>query len=79
MQFQADMLGDPLYVSDMTECSAAGAAWCAAFAQGLCGEKTFATSHCRFVPHMSEPMREARYNGWKSAVRSLLYCKGGHP
>jgi len=79
MQFQADMLGAPLDVSDMTECSAAGAAWCAAYAQGLCGEEAFMPSHRRFAPHMSESTREARYNGWKSAVRSLLSCKGDHP
>lgn len=76
MQFQADMLGEPLYVSDMGECSAAGAAWCAAFAQGLCGEDAFLPSYRRLEPRMPQSTRETYYTGWKSAVRTLLCCKG---
>lgn len=76
MQFQADMLQTPLLVSDMGECSAAGAAWCAAFAQGLCGGEAFAPRYRRLSPQMPLEKRNALYEGWKSAVQTLLRCKG---
>jgi glycerol kinase len=77
MQFQTDILGIPLNVSRMSECSAAGAAWCAAVAQGIVdGESAFQPQYQRLLPQISTQIRDTLYDGWKSAIQTLLCCKG---
>ncbi len=76
MQFQADILGIPIYVSETANCSAAGAAACAALAQGICSNDVFQPQYHTFSPQMPQSLRSELYDGWKMAVISLLYNKG---
>ncbi len=72
MQFQADMLRFPLYLNRMSECSAAGAALCAAEASGFCNpEQTFRTGQSVVVPKESMATRDQRYLGWLNAIHTL--------
>lgn len=73
MQFQADVLGMPLYVNRMDACSASGAALLAAVGAGLCDMDTsFVTAYRRVEPAMPQARRAALYDGWKAALAALL-------
>ncbi len=73
MQFQSDLLGRPVAVSEREELSGIGAAYCAGIACGLYGweilEKQARTS---FLPQRDLAWREKKYRGWKQAVSLLL-------
>ncbi len=73
MQFQSDLLGRPVAVSEREELSGIGAAYCAGIACGLYGweilEKQARTS---FLPQRDLAWREKKYSGWKQAVSLLL-------
>lgn len=73
MQFQSDLLGRPMAVSQREELSGIGAACCAGIACGLYGwgilEKQGRT---RFLPQRDAAWREKKYDGWKQAVSLLL-------
>lgn len=74
MQFQTDMLGIPLSISRTAECSAAGAALCAAVAQGISDpEVAFRLAYQELQPQMPTQARDALYHGWKLAIQTLLY------
>jgi glycerol kinase len=77
LQFQADILGIEIQVSDIGESSGAGAAYCAAMGSGLSTkEKLFSGTSVKVVrPAMKAPEAERLYGGWKKAV-SLIVAAG---
>lgn len=73
MQFQSDILGKCVSVSQAEEMSGIGAACAAGIALGVydCGivEKI---SRRQFRPQMDETLRAKKYAGWKNAVGMIL-------
>ena len=83
MQFLADMLAAPVDRPVVAETTALGAAYLAGFAAGVCPapaefSKSWALER-RFAPAMDESEREARYAGWRDAVRRTLSGGGIAP
>jgi glycerol kinase len=76
MQCLADILDAPVDRPQVRETTAVGAAYLAGLAQGLCPTPDeFAKSwklEKRFSPKMPAGLREAKYGGWREAVRKLL-------
>ena len=76
MQCLADILDAPVDRPKVLETTAVGAAYLAGLQAGLLPPpEKFATSwkrDKRFVPKMKPALREAKYDGWKDAVRKLL-------
>ncbi|HTN97425.1 MAG TPA: glycerol kinase GlpK [Nordella sp.] len=76
MQCLADILDAPVDRPKVLETTAVGAAYLAGLAQGLCPEpEEFAKGwklERRFAPTMAPEIREAKYAGWKDALRKLL-------
>ena len=76
MQFQADILGADVLRPECIETTALGAAYLAGLATGYWQsreeiEKNWQLSH-RFVPSMSDDVRQERLKGWDKAVRCAL-------
>lgn len=72
MQFQSDMLGIPVRVSDMGELSGAGAAWVAGMATGIYAASLFGKMQSAlYIPQMPEHIRLEKYAGWTDAVRRV--------
>ena len=72
MQFQADILGVPVVVQEVTETTALGAAYLAGLAVGFwkdSGElaRNFKV-RTKYIPQMSSKQRESLYRKWKLAV-----------
>lgn len=77
MQFQADLLRFPLFINQMSECSAAGAALCAAEAIGFCDpESAFPTRQNMLAPRACAKARDEWYRGWLNAIQTLQHDKG---
>ena len=76
MQFLADILAAPVDRPKVLETTALGAAYLAGRSAGLYPEPAeFATGwklDRRFLPHMREPVRAAKYAGWLGAVERTL-------
>ena len=76
MQCLADILNAPVDRPKVLETTAIGAAYLAGLQAGLLPPpEKFGTSwkrEKRFVPKMKADIREAKYEGWKDAVRKLL-------
>ncbi|MEM7546623.1 MAG: glycerol kinase GlpK [Pseudomonadota bacterium] len=76
MQALADQLGAPVDRPIVTETTALGAAYLAAYAVGIApAPAEFAKSWAlerRFEPTMDETLRAERYDGWCDAVRRLI-------
>lgn len=76
MQCLADILDAPVDRPKVLETTAIGAAYLAGLQAGLLPPpEKFATSwkrEKRFTPKMKAAIREAKYAGWKDAVRKLL-------
>lgn len=76
MQFLADILGAPVDRAAIRETTALGAAFLAGMRAGLYpAPETFAktwSAERRFAPLMGENARDARYAGWRDAVRRTL-------
>ncbi len=72
MQFQADILGIPVDVPQITETTALGAAYMAALGTGVYKSLDELTSkwklYCRYEPKMSEDQRESLLHDWRRAV-----------
>ncbi len=72
MQFQADMLGIPIWRPRMTEVTAFGAAALAGLPAGVWSDRTELSALPRegtvFEPQMNEDRRESLYADWKRAV-----------
>ena len=81
MQFQADMLGVPIQVPEVTETTALGAAYLAGLAVGLWQDTGEIGRQWRagrtYEPMMSVDQREALYGGWKRAVACARGWAGG--
>ena len=79
MQFLADILASPVDRPVVMETTALGAAYLAGLAAGICpGLDGFAAQwrlDRRFEPLMAQAEREAKYSGWKDAVRRTLTAK----
>ena len=76
MQFQADIIGADVLRPECIETTALGAAYLAGLATGYWQsreeiEKNWQLSH-RFVPSMSDAIRQERLKGWDKAVRCAL-------
>jgi len=76
LQFLADILGAPVDRPTVAETTALGAAWLAGMQAGVYPDRdAFAKGWAlerRFEPAMDGAAREARYAGWKDAVRRTL-------
>jgi glycerol kinase len=76
MQRLSDILDAPVDRPPILETTALGAAYLAGLQAGLLPEPArFAKSWkraARFTPKMNAVQREAKYAGWKDAVRKLL-------
>ena len=72
MQFQADILGVPVIIPEVTETTVVGAAYAAGLATGYWTSVDDLRSHWseqhRFEPGMDDPTRTAYYDAWKKAV-----------
>jgi len=73
MQFQADLLGVPVFRPESVETTALGAAFLAGLAVGFWGDRpelsALARSGRLFTPGMPEERRQALTDGWREAVR----------
>ncbi|HWY90898.1 MAG TPA: glycerol kinase GlpK [Solirubrobacteraceae bacterium] len=75
MQFQADILGVPVVLSETSETTALGAAHLAGVGAGLCTISDIASSwreRCRYEPHMSDDERSRLLAGWRDALGRTL-------
>lgn len=76
MQFQADILGVPIYRPEVTETTALGAAYLAGLAVGYWSSKDEIAEKWNvnktFNPDMEPEVREKMYAGWKKAVNRAL-------
>ncbi|HYP49143.1 MAG TPA: FGGY-family carbohydrate kinase, partial [Thermoleophilaceae bacterium] len=83
MQFQADVLGVPVVVPEITETTALGAAYLAGVATGVWSEadvRSMWRAAARYEPGMSPDQREALLSGWHDALeraRSNQAVKAG--
>jgi glycerol kinase len=71
MKFQADILGVPVVVPQVSETTALGAAYLAGVATGLWSEaetRSMWREAARYEPTMSEDERRALHSGWLRAV-----------
>ena len=72
MQFQSDILGVPIVVPEVTETTAAGAAYLAGLAVGFWQDRAEIASRWRaarrYEPQMGETERERLHRRWLSAV-----------
>jgi glycerol kinase len=80
MQFQADILGNPVERPEIIETTALGAAYLAGLAVGFWKDQSMVAQRCKvnrkFQPYMSKDKREILYKGWKKAVqRAMLWDK----
>ncbi len=73
MQTQADVLGIPVQRTAVPETTALGAAYLAGLAVGVWSGADELAAHWRcdrtFTPALDDATRDARYEGWKRAVR----------
>ena len=80
MQFQADMIGEPVHRPECVETTATGAAYLAGLAVGYWKDQEEIKENWKldriFEPDMEEELRQKKVSGWKKAVkRSLLWDK----
>ena len=71
MQFQADVLGAPVIVPEITETTALGAAYLAGIAVGTWDRETVAEmwrERVAYEPRMSDDERESLLSRWHEAV-----------
>ena len=71
MQFQADVLGIPVVVPEVSETTALGAAYLAGVATGLWSEedtRAMWREAARYEPRMSDDERESLLADWARAV-----------
>jgi glycerol kinase len=73
LQFQADLLGVPVVVPEISETTALGAAYLAGVAVGEWSEadvREMWTEAARYEPQMSDDQREELLDGWRKAVKT---------
>ena len=79
MQFQADLLGQPVYRPDVVETTALGAAGLAGVAAGVwrdADDFSAARRYTRFSPAMAADDRAVRLAGWRRAIAAALASVG---
>ncbi|SER57610.1 glycerol kinase [Tranquillimonas rosea] len=76
MQFLSDIIGAPVDRPEVLETTALGAAWLAGMKAGVYPDQDgFAEGWAldkRFEPRMDEDTRQAKYDGWRRAIRATL-------
>jgi glycerol kinase len=80
LQFQADLLGIPVVVPEISETTALGAAYLAGVATGAWSESDIPgmwTEAARYEPAMGEDQRDELMNGWQRAVETTRNQSGG--
>ncbi|HEX4732931.1 MAG TPA: FGGY-family carbohydrate kinase, partial [Thermoleophilaceae bacterium] len=73
LQFQADVLGIPVVVPEITETTALGAAYLAGVATGTWSESDIPAmwaEAARYEPLMGDDQREELTDGWRKAVET---------
>lgn len=74
MQFQADVLDRPIFISKIEEASGAGAAYMAGISAGLYDESVLHQGGKQeYRPQMDSTRRDALLSGWKQAVALILH------
>lgn len=77
MQFQADILGHPVYRNNASEIASLGAAYLAGLALGIWKDmdelEALPKTHDRFEPSQTEEFCRDKYKGWQNAVARTLY------
>ena len=82
MQFQADVLGIPVVVPEISETTACGAAYLAGVGVGLWSEEDAGRmwrEGRRYEPGMSEDERESLMAGWAWALERARFRPGARP
>jgi glycerol kinase len=80
LQFQADLLGVPVVVPEISETTALGAAYLAGVATGIWSEsdvRAMWAEAARYEPRMGEDQREELIRGWQAAVATTRNHSGG--
>lgn len=76
MQFQADVLGMPIFLADISDTTGLGAAELAMLALGVYDNvdqlRDLWQEGRRYLPQMPENKREALYDGWQEAIAKVL-------
>ncbi len=79
MQFQADILGTPVFRPIVSETTALGAAYLAGLAVGYWSSKDEIAKSWKidktFVPEFNNETRDSLYEGWKKAVKATMSYK----
>jgi glycerol kinase len=73
LQFQADLLGIPVVVPEISETTALGAAYLAGVATGTWSESDIPgmwAEAARFEPQMGDDQREELMDGWRQAIET---------
>jgi glycerol kinase len=73
LQFQADLLGIPVVVPEISETTALGAAYLAGVATGAWSEDDIPgmwKEAARFEPAMGDEQREELIDGWRKAIQT---------
>lgn len=75
MQFQSDIAGAPVCVSQREELSGIGAAYAAGISAGIYEKEALFSEQKRrnYQPQMERPRAERLYEGWKQAVAMILH------
>jgi glycerol kinase len=71
LQFQADLLGVPVVVPEISETTALGAAYLAGVATGLWTEgdvREMWAEAARYEPELGQEQREELMGGWRQAL-----------
>jgi glycerol kinase len=80
LQFQADLLGIPVVVPEISETTALGAAYLAGVATNTWTEadvREMWTEAARYEPAMADDQREELMDGWQRAIASTRNNSGG--
>jgi glycerol kinase len=76
MQFQADILGVPVFRPQVAETTALGAAYLAGLAVGYWQDLDELTRNwamqCEYLPQMARADRDTKYDRWLKAVERSL-------
>lgn len=76
LQFQADILGIPVELPEVTEMAALGAAYMAGLGVGFWKDKSELSKHRKiakmYEPNMSKDRRDELYDGWQRAVKRCM-------
>jgi glycerol kinase len=79
LQFQADLLGIPVVVPEISETTALGAAYLAGVATGAWSEadvRAMWSEAARYEPAMAEDHREELMDGWRKAIETTRNHSG---